>query len=229
MRRPACIVIAAAVMSATFASPASATGFHAYSTAYESSLGAHYTGNALTRTETAISIPTPAGGSCTTGLTLPVVFEPTWLVNSVAAGAEDWIEVGTAYTCNNVRYHYGYTCQNGSCYHPPDVQLVNGSTLRFSLVHQSDGNYHGLAGSDQLFLDWHSAEKFTFAQAGLESYWAGNVRKNTASSMAYSVDFNAAGLAWAGFDATGVGSSSPAMCGGWDTASQWRFSEGVAC
>jgi hypothetical protein len=64
-------------------------------------------------------------------------------------------------------------------------------------------------------------------QAGLESYASGaTAPSHTYRSLSRRTNNGAGWVDWAGFDDTSVGMN---MCGGWNTANEWRASENSSC
>jgi hypothetical protein len=168
-----------------------------------------------------MSIP---GSGCAADYTSPVVYEPLWLRFPASQG---WLEVGTAYSCGNVRYRYSYECNNGSCAFGTTYPLTNGGVdIRFR-VFWSTSAYALQIGSSTLAWSYHQGQLANRIDVGLENH-AGSVtiRRQDHRDLAYSLDFNPAGITWAGFDGSSVG--APA-CGGWYTASQWYSGRNATC
>ena len=220
-RRVARIAVVAgvsAVAVATVAGLAFADG--EYAVGYEQSAGTHYTAAAETKTEFALSIP---GSGCSANYVPPVVYEPLWL----SFAANDWLEIGTAYSCGNVRYRYTYECLNGSCAYGTTYPLVNGAVdLRFRII-WTGSTFAMQAGSATLATSVHQSKKGIYAHTGTENH-AGNVtiRRQDFKSLAYSLDFSSASTGWAGRDTQTI--NAPA-CGGWASDIQWYSGRNSTC
>jgi hypothetical protein len=199
-----------------------AAGFHKYSVARETSGANHYTGLKVTRTDPYFQIS--AGQNCFAPYTAPVIYQSQWII--MTSDWANWVELGTADQCNGYQYLYwgygtssgwhslGVAATPGSGSHVFDVHRVSGNTYRYYV----DGTLKGSLSWTR--IGWHE-------QVGTESYdQYATASKHTYGSMSRAID-QGSWVLWAGFDDWSV--DTPEMCGGWDTASQWRASENATC
>jgi hypothetical protein len=218
----AALLCTVAVLAST-TSAAFAAYNHLYSYAEHNSAGAHYT---------AIKNSRPYSDLGTYTCTLPYqnpIYEPTWLV----IDAYDWLELGIEHQCNGaLTFYSGYAKVNSAgnnfvFYNRNNYTVSPTTTPTLFEIYRSGGNsWHYVYGSTEVdTITWTKVG--TAAEAGIESYEdAVTVPVNHESSLAYELDQGAWTL-WSGTNPKYV--DTPTMCGAYDSAYAYRYSENVSC
>jgi hypothetical protein len=218
------VSVGAAVLALFALSTAMATAvtFHKYSVAYETSAHGAYTGVKVTRADGAFTMS--SGSSCTTPYTNPVAYQTQWVI--MTSDYKNWVELGTGNQCNNYRYWYWGYGYNGAWYSQGTQGNVGTSSHTFQIYrHNGNAWEYYIDSTQKLTLFWSIIGYHD--EAGLESYDANaKAPKHTYRSLSRTTN-QGSWVLWAGFDSWTI--NGPEMCGGWDTASQWRAGEHTTC
>lgn len=205
--------------------PAEAASFHEYSVAFESlnkgsdgylGVSARYWGPDVT---------TASGTSCGVPFTLPVVYQPIWLIQNNPASS--WLELGIGHSCDYKQYLYWGIGYNGNWsplgtltdngYTTHDLKITCGKGLStYQCYWYIDG---GLRGSGQ------TTAVGVYDEAGIESYDSTAVFPDTYDDdLAYE---NASGaFAWSG---TGGSTVNSGMCGRYINHTTWSEAQHDTC
>lgn len=208
--------------------PASATVSGIYSIADEHSAGTAYSGLKVTRQDASM---TPSGTTnCSNIYAVPVVYQTQWArFPVIGSSPSGWVEIGTAHKCtSNTKYWfwgYGY----GNAWYQLGTQgPVGVATHTFQLKRVATFSWHMYVDSTDKGMVYYNTVKETAnaLQTGLETY-DGNavIPSHTYSSLSRAIN-DGSYVLWSGFDGKSVDSG---LCGGWNTASQWRASENAPC
>lgn len=219
---PALSFVLGAVMVVLSVTADASHSFHKYSVAYETSAGTAYTAVQVVRSDGSFSIS--SGSSCTTHFTTPVVYQTQWVV--MTSDAQNWVEIGTGHQCDGFRYWFWGTGQGGVWYPLGTADNVGTNTHTFTIRREAGKDWvYRVDGVHKMTLVWQITGLFD--SVGLESYDGHAVAgSHTYRQLSRQINEGAWEL-WAGFDNKRV--DGPEMCGGWNSASEWRAAENSSC